>query len=172
MLADIREFPFVHRALKGKLLLLVAALAQPLLAGAVEHPVILPLDKVTFNWPPPRQTGQKDYFAVARDGKAACSIVVPAKATKPEVRSAEMLKLYLDLVTGGSFDVKREPAAGPAIYIGDTEAGKRLDLNLPPIRYASLTVPNLHGFLLQTVDTNTLVIRGFQEMKVIEYSSS
>lgn len=168
MLASIRkarkEFHLVHRAPKGKLLLLVAALAHPLLAGAAEHPVILPLDKVTFNWPPPRQTGQKDYFAVARDGKAACSIVVPAKATKPEVRSAEMLKLYLDLVTGGSFEVKREPAAGPAIYIGDTEAGKRLDLNLPPICYASLTVPNLHGFLLQTVDTNTLVIRGFQDL--------
>lgn len=144
--------------------LLLLALAQPCSAPAAEHPVILPLDKVTFNWPPPRQTGPKDYFAVAQDGKPACSIVLPAKPTKAEEHSAEMLKLYLGLVTGGSFEIKREPAEGPAIYIGDTKVGKRLDLNLPPIRYSALTVPNLHGFLVQTVDTNTLVIRGFQDI--------
>ena len=145
-------------------LLFLLAWANPFLAGSAEHPVILPLDKVTFNWPPPRQTGEPDYFTVAKGGKAACSIVLPANPGKQEEKSAELLKLYLDLVTGGRFEVKREPATGPGIYIGDTQAGKRLDPGLPPIRYASLSVPNLHGFLLQTVDTNTLVIRGFQEL--------
>ncbi len=144
--------------------LLLLALVQPCLTPAAEHPVILPLDKVTFNWPPPKQTGAKDFFAVAKGGKPLCSIVLPAKPTNAEERSAGMLKLYLDLVTGGSFEIKHEPAEGPAIYLGDTKVGKQLDLNLPPIRYSALTVTNLHGFLIQTVDTNTLVIRGFQDL--------
>jgi len=138
--------------------------AEAAVTDAAKHPVILPLDKVTFNWPPPKQTGQKDYFIVARDGKPACSIVLPTRATNIEEKSAELLKLYLDLVTGGSFVVKREPADGPAIYIGDTVVGKKLDLGLPQIHYASLTLPNLHGFLLQTVDPHTLVIRGYLDM--------
>ena len=129
-----KQFALHRVSFNSRRLLLLFALAHPLLAVSAEHPVILPLDKVTFNWPPPRQIGQKDYFTVAKDGKAVCSIVVPANAAKLEEKSAEMLKLYLDLVTGGSFAVKREPADGPAIYIGDTEVGKKLDLNLPPVR--------------------------------------
>jgi hypothetical protein len=157
-------FARVHFSLKRKLLLPLLALTQSLLGASPEHPVILPPDKVTFNRPPPKEMGQKDYFAVAQEGKAACSIILPAKAANMEERSAELLKLYLDLVTGASFEIKREPAGGPGIYIGDTEAGKKLALNLPPVRYASLAIPNLHGFLVQTVDPNTLVIRGLEAL--------
>lgn len=155
------RFPFVFNLV---LLFLLAMPACPRTAVAAEHPVILPLDKVTFNWPPPRQTGRKDFFTIAKDGKPACAIVIPAKAGKKDENSATLLKVYLDLVTGGNFEIKHEPAAGPAIYLGDTEAGRKVDLNLPPIHYASLDLPNLHGFLIETVDTNTLIIRGFKEL--------
>ena len=140
-------------------LLISVILTMPCLAGEW-HPKITPVDKVEFNWPPPRQIGEQNYFTVARDGKAMCSIVIPANPSNWEDKSSAMLKTYLDLVTGGDFEIKREPASGPAIYIGDTEVGKQVPLDLPPIKYPDLTLPNLFGFEVKTVDKDTLVIRG------------
>jgi len=148
-------------------LALLATTALPCLADEPWHPTILPVQEIDFNWPPPREVGEADYFVVARDGKAVCSIVIPAAPSTYVEKSAKLLKLYLDLVTGASFEIKREPASGPAIYIGETEVGKKVRLDLPPIKYASLTLPNLHGFLVKTVDKNTLVIRGEHKLGTV-----
>ena len=144
-------------------LVLLVALAIPSCA-AEWHPKIVPVDQVDFNWPPAREVGEPDFFTVAKDGRAACSIVIPANPTKYEEKCAALLKLYLDLVTGADFEVKREPASGPAIYIGDTEVGRKVMPDLPPIEYGDLTLPNLHGFLVKTVDPDTLVIRGNRDI--------
>lgn len=129
------------------------------------HPKILPVEKVDFNWPPPREVGEPDYFTIAKDGKPACTIVIPAKPTNYETKCAELLKLYLKLVTGADFDIKSEPFKhGPAIYIGNTDVGREAMPQLPPIKYGDLTLPNLHGFMVKTVNQNTLVIRGNKDI--------
>ena len=139
------------------ILVLLTALAYP--AGAeTGHPKIQRVDQVEFNWPPEREVGEADYFVLAKDGVAACSIVIPAEPDNYEEKGAGLLKLYLGLVTGADFEVKREPAEGPAIYIGRTEVGKRNAVELPPIKYPGLALPNLHGFFVRTVDRDTLVI--------------
>jgi hypothetical protein len=124
------------------------------------------LDGVVFNWPPPPTVGEKDFFVVAKAGKAACRIVIPASPTQQDQNCAQLLKLYLDLVTGGSFEIRREPAEGPAIYLGETAVGKKVALDLPPVKYASITLPNLHGFMIETVDRDSLVIRGAHDVGV------
>lgn len=143
------------------LAILILALALPAIAADAWHPKITPVSKVDFNWAPPRQIGEPDFFAIARDGKAACSIVIPDKPSKYEEKGAGLLKLYLDMVTGGSFQIKHESeSSGPAIYIGMTEVGKRNWTDLPKIKYSTMTLPNLHGFGIKTVDKDTLIIRG------------
>ena len=136
--------------MKSRVLMIAffVVLAATCLSAAEWHPKIAPVDKVQFNWPPPAAAGEADYFTIARDGKPACSIVLPANPTPYEEKSAAVLKTYLDIVTGGSFEIKREPAPGPAIYIGMTEVGKRDWTDLPKIQYPGLALPNLHGFAL------------------------
>ncbi len=141
-------------------LAVLLALAVPLGGSEVVRPKILPLDKITFNWPPPRQVGEQGFFRVSKEGKPACAIVVPTDPSRDEERSARLLKLYLRIVTGGEFEIKRELAEGPGIFIGNTEAGRRAPLELPDLKYEGMTLPNQHGFLVQTVDKDTLVIRG------------
>ena len=144
-------------------ILVLIILALPCLAGDW-HPKITPVDEVEFNWPPAREIPDLsgDYFTVAKDGKAACAIVIPADPSNWEEKSAQMLKTYLGIVTGGSFEIKREPASGPAIYIGGTEMAGKDPLNLPPVQYPGLALPNIFGFEIKTVDKDTLVIRGRQ----------
>ena len=148
-------------------LVLLAATVVPCPADGPWHPTVLPIEEVDFNWPPPREVGEPDYFVIARDGKAACSIVIPAEPNTYEERSARLLKLYLGLVTGGDFEIEHEPFSGPAIYIGQTEVGKELPLDLPPVNYGSLTLPNLHGFVIKTVDKDTLVIRSEHRLGLV-----
>ncbi|MDI6828216.1 MAG: DUF4838 domain-containing protein, partial [Armatimonadota bacterium] len=100
-----------------------------------------------------------------KDGKPACTIVIPANPTTYETRCAELLKLYLKIVTGAEFEIKPEPLSkGPAIYIGNTEIGKKAMPELPPVKYGNLTLPNLHGFMVKTVNPSTLVIRGNRDI--------
>ena len=147
------------------LCLLILTMALPCCAGEW-HPKITPIDQASFNWPPPKEVGEPNYFAIAKDGKAVCSIVIPANPTNYEAKCASLLKLYLDQVTGASFEIKNEPASGPAIYLGNTEVGKQSMPALPPIKYGELTLPNLHGFMVKTVDPDTLVIRGNRDIAV------
>ena len=74
------------------------------------------------------------------------------------------LETYLRLVTRAQFRVIRDGTAVPpgmaAIHVGDTAVALRTPLGLPDLRYGEDALPNLHGYLVKTVDKNTLVIRG------------
>ncbi len=131
-------------------------------ASLAEAPV--DLGRLDFNFPPPPVEGQADYFTLARDGVAAAAIVMPAAPQTDEARAARALEIYLGLVTGAKFSVITEDqdlAGYPAtIHVGDTAVGKQVELDLPPVSYGDLQLPNVNGYLVTTVDANTLVIRG------------
>jgi hypothetical protein len=117
----------------------------------------------TFNFPPAAAEGEPDYFTIAEDGESRCVIVVPTKASREEARASRMLKLYLEQITSGSFAVVTEdkvPNDGNAIYLGNTQRGTSIPLDLPPARYGDSELPNVNGFLITTPDESTLIIRG------------
>ena len=146
-----------------RFVLAFTVLASVLPALGEWHPTIVPPEQTSFNWPPPRVVGEKDFFTIARDGQGACSIVVPEGSPDQPTRAEKLLKLYFDLVTGADFEIKSEPFSGRGIYVGDTEMGKKVPLDLPDISYATLSLPNLHGFLVQTLNQDTLIIRGLRD---------
>ncbi|MDI6828217.1 MAG: hypothetical protein QME62_07030, partial [Armatimonadota bacterium] len=47
------------------LLILNSLATLPIIAGE-RHPNILPIEKVNFNWPPPREVGESEYFTIAK----------------------------------------------------------------------------------------------------------
>ena len=154
-------------------ILILAALIGTCTFAAEWHPKIAPVDQVQFNWPPPREIGEADYFPIARDGKPACTIVIGDKPGQYDEKAANFLKLYLGLVTGATFEIKREAeASGPAIYVGMTDTGQRNWTDLPDIRYPGLKLPNLHGFAIKTVDENTLIMRGQYDIGTIYAANS
>lgn len=124
-------------------------------------------DLPPFNYPEPPREGAKDWFRVAEQGRACCVIVTPAKASPGVERTAKALGSYLNLVTGGSFQVLAEPAPIPAglgaIHVGDTTVARRVELRLPDVRYGEEAYPNANGYVIRTVDSRTLVIRGASE---------
>ncbi len=154
-------------------LIVTFCLLLPCTAAEEWHPGITPINEIEFNWPPPREIGAADFFTIARNGRARCDIVIPAEPTPQEEKSAGMLATYLKIVTGGDFEVKREPySGGPAIYIGETTVGNKVEMDFPPVMYPSLTLPNLHAFVIKTVDRDTLVIRGATRYPVVYAVSS
>lgn len=117
-------------------------------------------EKVAFNYPDPPHEGAPDYFTIAEERKARCVIV----RTDRSRTAAELLQAYLELSTGASISVideaERIPADMAAIHVGDTAVARKVELNLPDVRYGEDKVGNVNGFLVQTVDPQTLVIRG------------
>lgn len=69
-----------------------------------------------------------DEVWLARDGRAAAQIVIPAAATPVERTAAQELKQHLEQVTGAAFAVVSEdaPKAGPRLLVGNTEASRKL----------------------------------------------
>ncbi|MCD6361616.1 MAG: DUF4838 domain-containing protein [Armatimonadetes bacterium] len=122
------------------------------------------LGRIDFNFPPPPAEGQADYLTIARDGEATACIVVPAKAALDERRAARALEIYLEAVTGGSFSIITDDQDGPAlpgrIHVGDTAVAREVPLDLPPVRYGDIELPNINGYMVATVNPNTLIIRG------------
>jgi hypothetical protein len=119
----------------------------------------------TFNYPDPPHEGKPGYFTIAESGAARCVIVRPKKGTFNDARrSAELLKVYLDLSTGASIPLIDEPAPIPAgstvISVGDTAMGKKVPLDLPKVQYGDDAIANLNGYLVLTPDARTLIIRG------------
>jgi len=121
---------------------------------------VIPPDKAAFNYPPSPQEGRKDFFTIALDGQARCII----RSGAGSQRATEALKAYLDLATGADIPIAGEGAAAPpgmaVIHVGDTEVGLKTDLALPDVRYGEDAIANLNGYLVKTVDADTLVIRG------------
>jgi len=118
-----------------------------------------------FNYPVPPREGKPAYFSIAENGVAKCVIVRPGGKQFPEARrAAELLKAYLDLSTGASFAILDEPTPLPpgsaVISVGETALAQKAPLDLPKVSYGGDTLANLNGYLVQTRDRQTLVIRG------------
>ena len=65
-------------------------------------------------------------FVLARNGKAACQIVLSEKANKFDKMAAKDLQYYLGKITGAKFSVINEKQArGRAIYVGQTVPGSQ-----------------------------------------------
>jgi len=65
-------------------------------------------------------------FVLARNGKAACQIVLSEKANKFDKMAAKDLQSYLGKITGAKFNIVSEKRAkGNAVYVGNTSAGKK-----------------------------------------------
>ncbi|MDP2989559.1 MAG: DUF4838 domain-containing protein, partial [Kiritimatiellota bacterium] len=80
-----------------------------------------------------------------------------------EIEAAATLEIYLKLATGAAI-VRCKEGAAPAglaqIHVGDTKVGLETPLDLPPARYGDIELPNMNGYLIKTVNPQTLVIRG------------
>ncbi len=117
-----------------------------------------------FNFPPPPVEGEADYFTIAEDGEPRAAIVMPMGPPLEISRAARGLQIYLELVTGATLPMiteDRAPLAGRAgIHVGDTELAMQVPLELPPVRYGQHELPNVNGYLVQTLDPDTLIIRG------------
>ncbi len=143
-------------------LFLTALLVCTLTVGVFGQ--ITPPAEVNFNYPPPAEEGQPDFFVIAADGEARACLVIPEKATTEEVRAARNLRLYFEKATSAKFAIVRETGTLPEglaqIHIGETAIGKATALDLPPVRYGDVELPNINGYLIKTLDPQTLVIRG------------
>ena len=132
-------------------------------AGALGAGIVAP-DRVAFNYPPPPVEGRQNYFTVAEDGQARACIVLPEKATPEESRAAHNLRFYIQKATGASLAFVQETAdTSPdmaRVHVGDTAVAKGVSLGLPPLRYGDAELPNINGYLVKTVDSRTLIIRG------------
>ena len=65
-------------------------------------------------------------FVLARNGKAACQIVLSEKANKFDKMAAKDLQYYLGKITGAKYSIVSEKQAkGNAVYVGNTSAGKK-----------------------------------------------
>jgi len=130
---------------------------------------IAPAD-TAFNYPLPPAEGEKEYFPIAENGQAKCVVVEPTNAPPAIHQAAEALRLYLQKVTGAP--IKLIPENAPEtnglvkIHVGDTALGINVPLNLPDLQYGRDIFPNVNGYLVKTVDRNTLVIRGLTEKGV------
>ena len=117
----------------------------------------------TFNYPDPPQEGRTDFFTIAEGGSARC-VIVRAARSRP---AADLLKAYLDLATGVSIplvdDGRKIPDGMGAIHVGDTAVARKVELNIPDLHYGGDVIGNLNGYLVQTLDEKTLMIRGVND---------
>ncbi len=125
---------------------------------------ITPPDQVDFNYPPPPQESQPDYFTIVAEGEAKACLVIPEKAATEEVRAARTLRLYFAKASGAQLAIVKAtdtPPEGLAqIHIGDTALAETIALDLPPVRYGEVELPNINGYLIETLDPQTLILRG------------
>lgn len=147
--------------LTGLLALAVAQAAPPTAA---------PLGKVPFNWAPPPHEGAPRYFPVAQDAKPACCLVIPTQYKPQDVVAARMLATYLKLITGADFATVREDSVPPGlaqVHVGDTARARQTPLDLPPLRYGKHQMPNVNGFLVETVSPEFMLVRGGSDRGVL-----
>jgi hypothetical protein len=149
------------------LLLIISALPWRCPASSNQAPTTVNLsEKIEFNWPPAPIEGEKDFFTIAENGRARCALVLDnAPGAK---RAAAILQLYLRLITQATnatdfkiYDEKEKiPDDLNQIHIGETKRAAETPLDIPSVRYGINALPNVNGYLIKTVSTNLLVIRG------------
>ena len=65
-------------------------------------------------------------FAIARNGRAQCQIVLAESANKFDKMAANDLQYYLGKITGAKFEIVSEKQAkGRGIYVGETVPAKK-----------------------------------------------
>jgi len=120
--------------------------------------------EAAFNYPDPPREGRADFFTIAEDGQARCVIMRPRRPARDEFNAADTLHAYLDLVTGADIPYVWErrpvPEGMGVIHVGNTAVGRKTPLDLPDVRYGDDVLPNVNGYLVKTLDSKTLVIRG------------
>ncbi|MGD9497418.1 MAG: DUF4838 domain-containing protein [Armatimonadota bacterium] len=122
------------------------------------------LGPIDFDFPPPPIEGAADYFTIAENGEARAVIVLPLGAPLEISRAANGLQQYLELVSGARLRIVTEDQQAPAglaqIHLGETQVALAVPLDLPPVRYGEHQFPNINGYLVRTLDPQTLIIRG------------
>ena len=122
------------------------------------------LGPIDFDFPPAPEEGAADYFTIAEDGQARATIVVPAGAPLEISRAANGLQQYLELVTGATLPLVTEDQQAPEgmaqIHLCETQVAAAVPLELPPVRYGEHEFANINGYLVRTLDPQTLIIRG------------
>jgi hypothetical protein len=116
-----------------------------------------------FQYPPPPKEGKGGFFTIAEDGKPRCVIVKPVRKVREIDNACQILKTYLDLSTGASFEIisERDASGGLGeIHVGDTREALKTDLALPKLVYNGSEFRNINGYLVTTPSSDVLVIRG------------
>jgi hypothetical protein len=128
---------------------------------------VIPPEQLPFNYPTPPREGAADYFSISTEGEATCVIVRSTSASRATQSRIAALREYLSLVTGAAIRVLTDrqpvPEGMGAIHVGDTTLGLATPLDLPDLRYGPTRFPNLGGFLIKTLDSRTVLIRGANE---------
>jgi len=121
-------------------------------------------EKVAFNWPPPPRETENDYFIIAENGQARSCIVVPVNLKSEEHNAAQMVQIYLELVTGAKFvrfkENEKMPSDLARIHVGETEKAKQVAFALPPVNYGGIKLPNINGYIVKTLDSKNLILLG------------
>ena len=135
-----------------------------LLAWPLAAAELIPPERLPFNYPDPPREGAGEFFPIAKDGQARCVIVRAADAPKSIQAGIASLREYLRLATGAGIRIQADqqpiPAGTAAIHVGNTSLGRTIALGLPELRYGTSRFPNRGGFLVKTLDSRTLLIRG------------
>lgn len=143
---------------------LSSATVSTFILGVALGMEVAPPDKVAFNYPPPPVEGKGDFFTIAESGQARCCIVFAAKAHLKEICAARTLRFYLGEATGAKPGIYKGSAKAPTdlaqIHVGATAEAKEVPLDVPPVRYGDIEMPNLNGYLVTTVSPRMLVLRG------------
>ena len=126
------------------------------------------LENLDFNFPNPPREGSADFFPIAKNGEAMCIIVIPAHPERSFRAAASEFVRYLTLATGAKFQLVEEGQfveKGLAeVHLGSTKVGMMVDLELPALEYGGGKFPNVNGFLVKTLNSKTLVIRGENDL--------
>lgn len=123
-------------------------------------------DEIGFNYPDPPREGAPDFFFIAENGEARCVVVLPPDVSRSLRAAAGEFAQYLEKATGAKIPITEEskiPEGSSAIHVGDTAVGRSIDLDLPELMLDGSAFPNRRGFLVKTIDSRTLVIRGIDE---------
>ena len=125
---------------------------------------IVPPAQVDFKYPPPPTDGQAGYFPIADNGAAKACILFADGAATDEVRAARILRFYIEKSTGVALPMLKEtdplPEGLARIHVGETTVARGVELDLPPVRHGDVELPNVNGFLVKTLDPQTLIVRG------------
>lgn len=142
---------------------LILLLPLPAASADRDFEVVSP-GRLDFNYPPPPTEGPAEYFRIAENGEARCAIVQPADSSPDAKAAVAAFAQYLKLATGARIRVIDDGDDAPqglaSIHVGNTRIGKSAELDLPDLQYGDKRVPNVRGFLVKTLNPQTLVIRG------------